>query len=518
MSRLATPRYRLYAIHLVILAVSCAVGTSVCSAQSPDALSSDGLAWLRTAILSGRSGLRWPDFMDYANDVAKFYESNGYSLWWVRAMEPTAQARQIIALLQRADRKGLSPEDYDGSRWRARLDKLKPAIRSPLEEDAAKFALALTVCAMRYISDLHIGRVNPTRVAFEFDVQSKKYDLAELLQHHVARANDVATALANVEPSYPGYRRTIQALQTYLELAGKDDGEQLPPPAPASKKAIVSGDCYSGVPRLARLLRLLGDLPADVTIPPDPVVYEAPLVEGVRSFQRRHGRDPSGRIDRQTLADLNVPLSRRIQQMQWTLKRWRWLPAECPTPIIVVNIPEFQLRGYDKHFSVGVTMKVVVGRSYGHKTPVFSSTMSGIVFRPYWQVPQSIVRSEMIPLLRKDPAYLLAYLTIGNFELTDSQGNAVNTGNDTGKTLDQLRAGKLLIRQKPGPNNALGLVKFVFANSYNVYMHDTPVIGSFAESRRDFSHGCIRLEKPVDLAAWVLRDDPGWTTDRIRRR
>jgi murein L,D-transpeptidase YcbB/YkuD len=124
----------------------------------------------------------------------------------------------------------------------------------------------------------------------------------------------------------------------------------------------------------------------------------------------------------------------------------------------------------------------------------------------------------MIPLLRKDPAYLLAYLTTGNFELTDSQGNVVNTGNDTGKTLDQLRAGKLLIRQKPGPNNALGLVKFVFANSYNVYMHDTPVIGSFAESRRDFSHGCIRLEKPVDLAAWVLRDDPGWTTDRIRRR
>ena len=166
MARLATPRYRLYAIRLVILAVFCAVGTSVCLAQSPDALSSDGLAWLRTAILSGRSDLRWPDFTDYANDVAKFYESNGYSLWWVRAMEPTPQARQIIALLQRADRKGLSPDDYDGSRWRARLDKLKPATRSPLEEDAAKFDLALTVCAMRYISDLHIGRVNPTRAAF----------------------------------------------------------------------------------------------------------------------------------------------------------------------------------------------------------------------------------------------------------------------------------------------------------------------------------------------------------------
>ena len=431
-------------------------------------------------------------------------------------MEPTPQALQMIALLQRADRKGLSPDDYDGSRWRARLDKLKPASRNPLEEDAAKFDLALTVCAMRYISDLHIGRVNPRRVAFAFDVQSKKYDLAEFLKDHVAPADDVAAALADVEPSYPGYRRTIQALQTYLRLAGKDDGEQLPAPTPASKKSIVNGDRYSGVPRLVRLLRLLGDLPADVTIPPDPAVYEAPLVEAVRNFQRRHGRDPSGRIDQQTLADLNVPLSRRIQQMQWTLERWRWLPAECPSPIIVVNIPEFQLRGYDKDFIVGVTMKVVVGRSYGHKTPVFSGAMSDIVFRPYWQVPESIVRSEMIPLLRKDPAYLPAYLTIGNFELTDSRGNVVNTENDAGKTLDQLRAGKLLIRQKPGPNNALGLVKFVFSNSYNVYLHDTPIRASFAEPRRDFSHGCIRLEKPSDLAAWVLRDNPGWTADRIR--
>ena len=516
MFRLPNPGCRAYAIRLVTLAAFCAAGTFACSAQSRDALSRDGRAWLRTAILSGRSDLRWPDFSDYAYHVAKFYKSNGYSLWWVKAMEPTPQARQMIALLQRADRKGLSPDDYDGSRWSVRLDKLKPADRNPLEEDAAKFDLALTVCAMRYISDLRIGRVNPKRVAVAFDVESKKYDLAEFLIDHIVRGGDIAPALANVEPSYPSYRRTIQALQKYLEFARKDDGEQLPPPAPASKKAIVSGDSYLGVPRLVRLLRLLGDLPADVAIPANPVVYETPLVEAVRNFQRRHGRDPSGRIDRQTLGDLNVPLTRRIEQMQWTLERWRWLPAECPTPIIVVNIPEFQLRGYDKDFTVGVTMKVVVGRSYGHKTPVFSSAMSDIVFRPYWQVPQSVVRSEMIPLLRKDPEHLPEYLTIGNFELTDSQGNVVATGNDAGETLDRLRAGRLLIRQRPGPNNALGLVKFVFANSYNVYMHDTPVVGSFAESRRDFSHGCIRLDKPADLAAWVLRGNPGWTPERIR--
>jgi murein L,D-transpeptidase YcbB/YkuD len=245
-------------------------------------------------------------------------------------------------------------------------------------------------------------------------------------------------------------------------------------------------------------------------------VYEGALADALRNFQRRHGRAPSGKIDRQTLADLNVPLTRRVQQMQLTLERWRWLPADYHAPLIVANIPEFQLRAYNQDLSVGLAMKVVVGKAYGHKTPVFSSTMSEIVFRPYWQVPQSIVQAEMIPLLRKDPDYLPAYLAIGNFELTDSQGAVVETGKDAGKAVDQLQAGKLLIRQRPGPYNALGLVKFVFSNSYNVYLHDTPVVGSFAESRRDFTHGCIRLEKPANLAAWVLRGNPGWTMDRIR--
>ena len=157
-------------------------------------------------------------------------------------------------------------------------------------------------------------------------------------------------------------------------------------------------------------------------------------------------------------------------------------------------------------------MEIIVGKSYAHKTPVFSGMMTHVVFRPYWQVPQSIVRAEVIPHLLKDPRYLAKE----NFEVTDSHENVISTGEVTSETLNQLRAGKLFIRQKPGPKNALGLVKFVFANNYNVYMHDTPAVELFAKSRRDFSRGCIRLEKPVDLAVWVLRDNPGWTEDRIR--
>jgi len=483
--------------------------SSTAGASAPE-LSSEGQAWLGATISRGSfSDLRWPNFSDYSMYVKKFYDFNGDSLWWVKGMEPTAQARQVIALFLKADQKGLSAEDYDGSRWNDRLAKLKPATRQPTEADAVKFDLALTVCAMRYISDLHIGKVYPNYLAFALDDESKRYDLAKFLKDHVVGAGDVAGVLAQVEPPYPGYRRTIQALQTYLELARRDDGEQLP----AVKKAIVPGDTYPGVPRLARLLRLVGDLPADANVPADQLIYASALVDAVKNFQRRLGRDPNGRLDAQTLADLNVPLSRRVRQMQLTLERWRWLPAAYQEAPIVANIPEFRLRAYDKDFKIGVTMKIVVGKTYGHhNTPVFTDTMQYVVFRPYWEVPPSITRAEMIPHIVRDPDYLANK----GFEVVDSKRNVVSTGKVTPEVLGQIRAGKLFVRQKPGPKNALGLVKFVFPNSYNVYMHDTPSTEFFAKARRDFSHGCVRLEKPADLAAWVLRDNPGWTPDRIR--
>jgi murein L,D-transpeptidase YcbB/YkuD len=473
-------------------------------------LSSEGQSWLRTTITTGNlPDLRWPDFSDYSKHVKKFYDFNGNSLWWVNGMEPTTQARQAISVLLQADQKGLSAEDYDGPRWSNRLATLKPATGQPTEADALKFDLALTVCVMRYISDLHIGKVNPKHFAFALDEESRKYDLAEFLRDHIVNGSDVAGELAQVEPAYPGYRRTMQALQTYMTLASKDDGEQLP--APATKKPIVAGDNYPGVPRLIRLLKLVGDLPADANVQADPPIYEGSLVEAVKSFQRRHGRDPNGKIDAQTLTDLNVPLSRRVAQMRWTLERWRWLPESYSKSPVIANIPEFRLRAYDKDFNIAVTMNVVVGKSYGHNTPVFSETMKYVVFRPYWEVPYSITRSELIPHILRDPDYLAKK----GFEVVDSKQTVIAAGTVSADVLAQLRAGKLFVRQTPGPKNALGLVKFLFPNSYNVYMHDTPAQEFFAKSRRDFSHGCIRLEKPADLARWVLRDNPGWTEERI---
>ncbi len=483
--------------------------TSAKSAAPPQQLSPEGQASLRAILQAGNlPDLRWPDFSDYDKHLQKFYESYGYSLPWVRGMQTTAQAQQVIALLSQAEQKGLSAEDYDGPRWGGRLAKLKPAAPQPSEADAVRFDVTLTVCVMRYISDLHIGKVNPKHFEFGLDVEAKKYNLPEFLKEHVVDASDVAGVLAQVEPPYPGYRRTIQALHTYLELAKEYDEK----PLPAIEKTIAPGDPYPGVPQLSRLLRLVGDLPADANVPADGMMYQGPLVDAVKNFQRRRGRDPDGRITAQTLADLNVPLASRVRQMQLTLERWRWLPLAYQKSPIVANIPEFHLRAYDENFKIALQMNVVVGKAYGHDTPIFSDTMEYVVFRPYWSVPYPIAKAEFLPRIAGDPDYLAKKA----FEVVNDRQEVVTSGTVTSEVLEQLRAGKLFIRQTPGPKNSLGLVKFIFPNNYSVYFHDTPEQVFFSKSRRDFSHGCIRLEKPADLAVWVLRNNPGWDMDRVR--
>jgi len=483
--------------------------TSAQSVPGPQQLSPEGQASLRGIIQAGNlSDLRWPDFSDYGKLMTEFYQSYGYSLPWVRGMEPSAQARQVIAILKNADQEGLFAEDYDGSRWGDRVARLKPTAPQPSEADAVRFDAALTVCVMRYVSDLHIGKVNPKHFGFGFDIEAKKYDLPGFLKKDVVDASDVAGILAQVEPLYPGYRRTIKALQTYLELAKEYDGQ----PLPAVRKTIAPGDSYPGVPQLIRFLRLVGDLPADANVPEDETIYRGPLVDAVKSFQSRHGRDSDGRIGAQTLADLNVPLRQRVRQMQLTLERWRWMPDAYQKAPIVVNIPEFRLRAYDEKFKIALTMNVVVGKAYDHSTPVFEEKMAYVVFRPYWNVPYSIAKAEYFSRIARDPDYLAKK----GFEVVNSRQEVVTSGTVTSDVFEQLRAGKLFIRQAPGPKNSLGLVKFIFPNDYSVYMHDTPAQEFFSKSRRDFSHGCIRLGKPADLAVWVLRDNPGWNMDRVR--
>jgi len=461
---------------------------------------------LRQAVADARlADLRWPDFSDYRGHVTKFYEQSSYAFAWTHDGRPTAQARAIISVLQGADAKGLGAEDYDASRWPGRLQHLDAGHAPP--PDLARFDLALTVSVMRYISDLHIGKLNPKLFHFGFDIEEKKYDLPDLLRNRLVNAPDAGAVLAQVEPPFPAYRRTQKALQDYMVLAKQDDGEKLP----AITKPVAPGDTYAGVPRLVRLLRRVGDLPADAAVSPDSQVYQGPLVDAVKRFQDRHGLEPDGRIGKPTLEQLNTPLSFRVRQLQLTLERWRWVPHDFARPPIIVNVPEFRLRGLDTSLRADLEMNVVVGRAYGHQTPVFSGDMRFVIFRPYWNVPASIQRGEMLPKLKKDPAYLAK----NGFEVVTREGQVVGGGTVSDDTLAGLRSLKLSVRQVPGAKNALGSVKFLFPNEHDVYLHGTPAQALFSRARRDFSHGCIRLEKPDVLAQWVLQDKPEWTMDRI---
>jgi L,D-transpeptidase YcbB len=459
-------------------------------------------ARIRQIIASGRLPvLRWPDFSDYKIHLKSFYEPSEYSPAWIRESQATAQARAMIDVLRHADSKGLNSDDYDASRWDARLRQLGDTT------SAAQFDAALTVCVMRYISDLRIGRVNPRHFSFGINVERKKYDLAQFVRTRLADGDDIQAALDGVEPPFPGYKRSLAALQRYLTLSQEDDGEKLP----ETTKNITPGKEYAGIPRLARLLRLLGDLPSSADLRPAHV-YEGPLVDAVKSFQQRHSLTPNGVIGTQTVKQLNTPLRDRVEQLRLTLERWRWVPSEFPQPPVVVNIPEFRLRAFGKDGRVVLTTNVVVGKAYRHETPVFEDEMQYVVFRPYWNVPPGIQRSEIVPAVQRDRDYF----SKGNYEVVKPDGTILTSGRISEEVLQQLRAGKLTVRQKPGPSNALGLVKLIFPNSQNVYLHSTPSQQLFSQSRRDFSHGCVRVEKAAELAAWSLAaNGQDWTLKKV---
>lgn len=483
----------------------CIVAACTCAAFE-SATEPGGLGSL---VLSGQlDDLRWPKFGDYQTAVREFYQSRAYAPAWIRDGAPSPQALALVAVLRNAEAKGLDPEDYDGSRWPARLARLSPSNPHPTDGETERFDLALTVSVMRYISDSSIGRVNPKIFCFGFDVESKKCNLVEVVRDRLINAADPRAVLEKLEPPFPGYRRIGKALQAYIAFARQDDGEVLP----SAKKSVEPGDIYPGVARLERLLRLLGDIPPGTRTGSGQQVYGGGLVDAVKHFQQRHGIDPDGRIGAATLKQLNMPLSRRVRQLQLTLERWRWAPSEFAHPPVVINIPEFRLRAYNDRYEAELEMKVVVGRAYRRQTPVFIDEMTHIIFRPYWNVPLSIQKNELVPSLTKDPAYLGK----NEYEVVNSRGEVLARDRVDGEILQQLRSGKLSIRQIPGAKNALGHIKLMFPNEYNVYLHGTPAKSLFARSRRDFSHGCIRVEKPEELAAWALRGQDDWTLERIR--
>lgn len=458
-------------------------------------ISAEGKAQLHAYLDIGElPDLQYPDFSNTRAEAKEFYESVADSLPWITDRRPTAQACALIQTLEQAETEGLNPLDYDGPRWPARLAVLDSG-RAP-EAALIRFDLGLTVSAMRYLSDLHRGRMNPRQLHFDLTIDNKNFDLSELLLRDVINATNMEQVMRGVEPPFPQYRQTVEALQTYMKLAREDDGELLPLPA----KPLKRGAVYSGVPRLARLLRLLGDLPAG-TPPAADQLYNGPLVTAVKHYQQRHGLEPNGILDAHTVNELNTPLSQRVLQLKLTLERWRWLPHDFERPPLVVNIPEFRLYVANDEHLPAFSMKVVVGRSYKNQTPVFATELKSLLFRPYWNVPLSIQRKELLPELKKDANYLRKH----DYEVVDANQTVVSEGDVSAEMMKQLYSGKLAIRQRPGAENSLGLIKFDMPNGYDVYMQTHPP--------RSFSPGRGVISA---TAAYVWRIPSNWRSGSCR--
>ena len=425
---------------------------------------------------------------------------------WCEAGRPARAAYQAIDLLRAADAHGLAPDDYEVDRLEAQAMALAGAT-TPAPDDLAAFDTALGRSLLRYLSDLSGGRVDPHDVGFHYEAREDR-PLAEHLSRAIAE-DDLAGAVRAFEPRFAQYRRLKDALARYRALA-----RDLALSPFTDVRRLREGEAYADLPQLARVLRALGDLPGDAAPLESSEVYGGEVLEAVRRFQARHGLEPDGVLGSETFRQLTVPLPLRVRQIELALERLRWLPAAPPGRLVVVNVPAFRLVGFE---SAGenrpvVQMGVVVGRAARWRTPLFAEDMRYLTFRPYWYPPLSIVRNEILPELLRDPAYLSAQ----DMEVVAAANDATALpwAQDTAA---QLEIGTLRIRQRPGARNALGLVKFVFPNAYDVYLHDTPATGLFARARRDFSHGCIRVEDPLALAEFVLASEAGWTRARIEQ-
>ena len=428
------------------------------------------------------------------------------ALVWFSDGRPTATARKAADLLAGAAEDGLNAGDYGADLLRSAIDNAGSGPATP-DDELVRLDQALTSATRRYLADLRSGRIDPQQLDENYSgVAAPRFDPNALLTSAIAE-DRLAEAVRSAQPPLAQYRELRDALARYRLLAGNPAWHKaLPPPAEGK---LQPGQAYAGIATLGQRLKLLGDLPGNGAPPPR---YEGRLVEGVRSFQERHGLTPDGVVGKSTLEQLNVTPDARVRQLELALERLRWTPLLQAPRAIVVNIPEFRVRAYeirDGKPEVKAAMNVIVGNAAKTRTPIFDAEMRFVEFSPYWNVPPSIARGETLPKLRREPGYFDQQ----GFEFVGRDGRVVSGFSEA--SLDAVQRGEMRIRQRPGRRNALGDIKFIFPNSDNIYLHHTPTPHLFKRDRRDFSHGCIRVEEPVALAKFVLADEPEWTEERI---
>ena len=443
------------------------------------------------------------------SQIPLFYQLRGFLPAWCSDKGILPQAESLITEIKGASDEGLRPDDYHLTNILLLIDKIKnkQALGNTVDPELwADLDLLLTDAFMLYASHLLAGRVNPETVHTDWTVSIPTADLTSILQSAL-KTNQIKKALTDFRPNHSGYSELKTYLAHYRNIAKEVHEFPLLDGAHLQK-----GDKGASVESLRERLIILGDLGdlyADNKDQAD--LFDETIEKAVQSYQKRHGLKQDGIVGPRTLEILNTPLQKRIRQIELNMERWRWIPRNIENRYLVVNIADFKLWVTENRRRV-LDMRVVVGRPY-RRTPVFSAKMTFMVINPYWNIPQDLAVKDVLPKIQKNIHYI-EQQKIKVFKDWSKDAAEIDPETIAWNKIGP-RNFTYKLRQEPGPRNLLGRMKFIFPNKFAVYLHDTPTRSLFKENNRDFSSGCIRVEEPIDLAVYLLKDDPSWTRERL---
>lgn len=456
---------------------------------------------LSEELNSGIAAAGTDDEIQTLTVLERFYRARADRPLWVLDNAAGPRAEKLSSLLIAADLDGLDPADYRAGQVKALLGATAP-------DDLARLEVLLSLGLVRYAADLGQGRTTPHVADPELFVFREEVQKGDVLTA-ASEASDLDSFIDAYRPQTVRYDRQKVALAEYRALALQGGWQQLP-----EGDTLKPGMTDPRVGLLRERLRLVGDLKPQNDLADnggDRDFYDAQMETAVKWMQYRHGLAQDGAVGPKTLAELNVPVEKRIEQMILNLERRRWMPDDLGQRYIFVNLADFLLKLVDEPKTL-LDMPVVVGKPF-HRTPIFSHLMTYVEINPYWNVPPSIARNELLPKIKKD----VSYLTQHNYVLFSDWSSGAQVIDP--QTIDWSQVSKASfpykIRQDSGDGNALGRVKFMLPNRFNIYLHDTPAKSLFSRAERAFSHGCIRVQNPPLLAENVLGTTKGWDRARI---
>jgi murein L,D-transpeptidase YcbB/YkuD len=424
--------------------------------------------------------------------VREFYQRRGDKPAWTDGRGPLEVSGQLVHAIAASGRSGLFPADYDSAGLAQEIQRLGqvPLGTPPKAGDLAALDVRATYTYFRMANHLLNGHIPPRSLDPVWRTSTRATNLAGNLETAI-RERHIQAGFDELAPTDARYQRLEQAWDAYAKIALAGGW-----PAVPAGPSLRPGESGARVSALVRHLAMTHDLPQGAT----PAVYDGNVGQAVRHFQARHGLTPTGLVDEPTLAALDVPVESRLRQIELNLERWHWLPRQLGDRYLLVNIPDYRLDVFEGDRSV-LSMAVVVGKRMS-PTPMFSDRAVAVEVNPYWNVPTSIARAEIAPKVAADPDYLdRSHLHV----LSEPGQNGEEIDAHTVDWTDTSSDVTYALRQDPGPDNPLGRIKIALPNPYDVYLHDTPAGHLFSAKDRDFSHGCIRVEKPLDLAAYLLQ-------------